>query len=81
MNTKDLSGNEIVKRKNCWNADPSLSWDQNKVYDRESRSFPRKIKETVHTLKNADHINNKPVYIFLSFMIHFIDLFLNKDVI
>ena len=34
----------------------SASWDQKKVADRESRLIPRKVKETIHSLKNPNHI-------------------------
>ena len=59
MNTKDLSGIVIVimKLQNTWEADYNFSWDQKKVVDRESRLIPRKIKETIHSLKNPNHIN------------------------
>ena len=59
MNTKDLSGIVIVimKLQNTWEADYNFSWDQKKVVDRESRLIPRKIKETIHSLKNSNHNN------------------------
>ena len=52
----DCEKNETAKY--CWEADPSISCDQKKVVDRESRLIPRKIKETIHSLKNPNHINN-----------------------
>ena len=58
MNTKDLSGIAIVTRIHCWEADHNFNWDQKEVIDRESRLIPRKIKETIHSLKNPNHINN-----------------------
>ena len=42
--------NEIAKH--YWEAD-----HQKKVIDRESRLIPRKIKETIHSLKNPNYIN------------------------
>ena len=51
----DSDKNEIVKH--CWEADHNFSWDQKKVVDRESRLIRRKIKETIHSSKNANHIN------------------------
>ena len=51
----DCDKNEIAKY--CWEADHNFSWDQKKVVDRESRLIPRKIKETIHSLKNPNHIN------------------------
>ena len=47
--------NEIAKH--CWEADHNFNWDQKKVIDRKSRLIPRKIKETIHSLKNPNHIN------------------------
>ena len=51
----DCDKNEIAKH--CWEADHNFNWDQKKVVDRESRLTPRKIKETIHSLKNPNHIN------------------------
>ena len=51
----DCDKNEIAKH--CWEADHNFSWNQKKVIDRESRLIPRKIKETIHSLKNPNHIN------------------------
>ena len=47
--------NEIAKQ--CWETDHHFNWDQKKVIDRESRLIPRKIKETINSLKNPLHIN------------------------
>ena len=47
--------NEIAKH--CWEADHNFNWDQKKVVDRESRLISSKIKETVHSLKNPNHIS------------------------
>ena len=38
-------------------ADHNCNWDQKKVIDKESRFIPRKIKETIHCLRNPNHIN------------------------
>ena len=51
----DCDKNEIAKH--CWEADHNFNWDQKKVTDRESRLIPRKIKETIHSLKNPNHFN------------------------
>ena len=51
----DCDKNEIAKH--CWEADHNFNWDQKKVVDMESRLIPRKIKETIHSLKNPNHIN------------------------
>ena len=50
----DCDKNEIAKH--CWEADHNFNWDQKKVIDRKSRLIPRKIKETIHSLKNPNHI-------------------------
>ena len=47
---KKTKTNEITKH--CWEADHNFHWDQKKVIDRKSRLIPRKIKETIHSLKN-----------------------------
>ena len=51
----DCEKNESIKH--CWEADQNFSWYQKNVVDRESRLIPRKIKETIHSLKNPNHIN------------------------
>ena len=51
----DCDKNEIAKH--CWEADHNISWDQKEVIDRKSRLIPRKIRETIHSLKNPNHIN------------------------
>ena len=50
----DCKKKEIVKH--WWEADHNFSWDQKKVVDRESMLFSGKIKETIHSLKNPNHI-------------------------
>ena len=51
----DRDNNEIAKH--FWEADQNFSWDQKKVVDRKSRLVPRKIKQTINSLKNPNHIN------------------------
>ena len=51
----DCDKNEIAKH--CWEADHNFSWYQKKVVEMESRLIPRKIKETIHSLKNPNHID------------------------
>ena len=60
MNIKDVRNcdcdkNEIAKH--CCEADHNFSRDQKKVIDREIWLIPWKIKETIHCLKNPNHIN------------------------
>ena len=50
----DCDKNEIAKH--CWEADHNFSWDKKTVVDMESRLIPRKVKETIHSLKNPNHI-------------------------
>ena len=69
MNTKyvwncDCDKDKIVEY--CWEADHNFSWDQKKVNDRECRLIPWKIKETIHSLKNPNHINKFPA-LFLKY--------------
>ena len=45
----DCDKNEIAKQ--YWE-DHNFNWDQKKVIDRESKLTLRKIKETIHSLKN-----------------------------
>ena len=51
----DCDKNGIAKH--CWEADQNFNWDQKKVIDRESWLIPRKIKETIHSLNNPNHVN------------------------
>ena len=51
----DFDKNQIAKH--FWEADLSFNWDQKKVIDMESRLIPRKITETIHSLKNSNHID------------------------
>ena len=51
----DCDKNEIAKH--CWETDPNFSWDQKKVIDKEIWLILWKIKETIHCLKNPNHIN------------------------
>ena len=51
----DCNKNEVAKH--SWEADCNFSRNKKKVLDRENRLIPRKIKETIHSLKNPNHIN------------------------
>ena len=51
----DCDKNEIANH--YWEANHNFSWDQKKVIVRESRLIPRKIKETILSLKNPHDIN------------------------
>ena len=52
---KNCQKNQIAKQ--CYEADPNFSWDQKQVFDGEIRLIPRKIKKTINSLKNPNHIN------------------------
>ena len=65
----DCNNNEIAK--NWWEADHNFNWDQKKVIDRESRLIPRKIKETIHSLKNPNHIN-KTYYMLPEILVNYL---------
>ena len=51
----DCDKNEVAKH--CWESDRNFTWDQKKVVDKKSTLIPRKIKETIHSLKNPNHIH------------------------
>ena len=51
----DCDRDEIAKH--CWEADHNFTWDQKKVIDRKNSLIPWKIEETIHSLKNSNHIN------------------------
>ena len=46
----DRGKNGIAKH--FWEANHNINWDQKKVVDRKGRLIPRKIKQTIHSLKN-----------------------------
>ena len=50
----DCEKKEIAKH--CWEVDHNFQ-DQRKVVDRKSWLIPRKIKETINSLRNPNHIN------------------------
>ena len=54
----DCDKNKIAKH--CCEADHNFNWDRKKVMARKSRLIPRKIKQTIHSLKNPNHINKFP---------------------
>ena len=60
----DCDKNETAKR--CWKVDHNFNWDQKKVIDREINLISWKIKETIHSLKNPNHIN-KVSYMLLKY--------------
>ena len=61
MNFKDLSRIVIVKRMKLRNTVgkqiTTLTEIRRKVVDRESRLISKKIKETTHSLRSPNHVN------------------------
>ena len=57
MNKKDLLKIAIAKNMELPNTVEKKLLGSKKVDDRESRLIPWKIKEIIHSLKNANHIN------------------------
>ena len=51
----DCDKNEVAKH--CWEADHNFHWNLKKAVDRESMLICRKVKETIHSLKNRYRIN------------------------
>ena len=66
MNTKDLPGIAIVIRmKLLSTAGKQITTLTGKVIDRKSRLIPRKVKETIHCLKNLITLAKFPPEIWL----------------
>ena len=51
----DYENNQIAKH--CWKEDHNCRWDRKQVTERERKLIPRKIKETIHSLKNSKYFN------------------------
>ena len=41
----------------CWKYSHDFNWENKKVMDYETNTATRKIKETIHSLSNNNHIN------------------------
>ena len=52
----DVDKNETAD--NCWKNDHEINWEERKVIDAEPYIYARKIKETIHSIKDKNHINN-----------------------
>ena len=61
VRNSDCDKNETAKH--SWETDHNFSRDQKKVVDREIKLIPMNIKETIHSLKNPNHIK-KVSYMF-----------------
>ena len=51
----DSEKKEIAKH--CWEEDRNFNWNEKKVLGRERILIPRKIKETIHCLKNPNQLS------------------------
>ena len=56
MKTQDVDKNEIADH--CWKNDHEMNWEGWKVIDAEPYIYARKIKETIHSIKDKNHINS-----------------------
>ena len=52
----DSENSEVAKH--CWKVDHKFNWNEKKVLDGQNRFIPRKIKETMHFLKNPNQPSN-----------------------
>ena len=52
----DTSKNEIADH--SWTKDHQFNWNEKKIIDQEKGWVARKIKETIHSIKNNKHINS-----------------------
>ena len=54
--------------KHSWDEDHTFNLDEKNVPDRESTSTPRKIKETIHSLKKPNHFKKNFLHASIYFM-------------
>ena len=52
----DTEKNEIADH--CWSQNHSMNWENRKIIDRETYTTARKIKETIHSIADNNHINS-----------------------
>ena len=52
----DSEKNEIADH--CWKFSHEMNWEEKKVIDNEPYLWARKIKETIHSIKDENHINS-----------------------
>ena len=52
----DTDKNEIADH--CWKENHQMNWKGKSVIDRERNIYARKIKETIHSIKDNKHINS-----------------------
>ena len=56
VRNRDIEKNEIADH--CWKENHQMNWDNKKVIDRERNMYARKIKETIHSIKDKNHVNS-----------------------
>ena len=56
VKNQDVDKNEIADH--CWKNDHEMNWEERKVIDAEPYIYARKIKETIHSIKDKNHINS-----------------------
>ena len=56
IRNNDVEKNEMVEH--CWKNDHSMNWDEQKIIDFEQNLISRKIKESIHSIKDRNHINS-----------------------
>jgi len=52
----DIEKNEIADH--CWKFNHEMNWNNKKVIDTEPYVWSRKIKETIHSINDTNHINS-----------------------
>ena len=57
VRTADTRRYEAVNH--CWKYNHDFDWENKKIMDYETYSTARKIKETIHSLSNNNHIMNE----------------------
>ena len=52
----DVDKNEMAEH--CWKNDHTMNWDEREIIDFEQNLVSRKIKESIHSVKDKHHINS-----------------------
>ena len=56
VTNRDIEKNELADH--SWTHDHRIDWDNKKVIDHEKNLWARKIKETIHSISDSNHINS-----------------------
>ena len=67
IKNQDVDKNEIADH--CWKNDHEMNWEERKVIDVEPYIYARKIKETIYSIKDKNHINNITTFLKFGFQI------------